>query len=514
MTLAIGPLLTLCGALDIERDQLVSWEQPEIMHRQFSVSSQAVQRLDYETINRARQEYGTALSIEFRTGDLIDLRVDSSTAESAIRSFIAAAPTSHEVVIRLDKSALLSQLALSDPSIETRLFLFTDSLCRLLRRGPGIFESEIWQVPTKGLRILVIDSETALVGPWLSIVSLNVSMHEGPTPEEVARAQRIRAERDRHIGWDEGFVTALTPAHLRLTGESDNTDLVALTGGQFVLLSLLYLCDRARARARTDGGREIRVEFRGQAHVAVIPIDDGVRLLDVDVSDLSFVEELTGWVYSVDQATGSDWVADRLPFVQTRVAQLLEGRSEPARFKAFTESARYLVEGLEWQWRAFIEGRISAYLGNRKELEAVVGDTVIDFRERAGDLVKNLSESILAAVAVLVGSFIAAAFDKPFNEDLFRIAMLAYGVYVLMFPGLLGGISSASRFRSAAADFDHRMISYRRLLGGEVDDAVDGRVDEARVAYWRWFVVVSVLYVLVMLVALIAADKIPGVVAR
>lgn len=125
---------------------------------------------------------------------------------------------------------------------------------------------------------------------------------------------------------------------------------------------------------------------------------------------------------------------------------------------------------------------------------------------------KDLSESILAAVAVLVGTFIAATFDQPFNEDLFRIGMFAYAGYVLIFPGLLGVISSAGRFRSARADFDHRMTSYRRLLGDEADAAVGRRVQQARNAYVMWVVTVSVLYVAVVVAAIIAADRIPGMV--
>ena len=513
LTIRNEPLVSLGVTLGIERDQMVAWERPDLIHRQFTVPVEAMRGLEYSVIQAARDEYGGAFSLEFRTGDLIDIRIDAATTPDKIRGFLAGTSTGHDVVIRVGKVELLARLGLDDSSVETRLFFFTDALCALLKRGLTAVESDLWETPTKGLRIYLMDSESALVGPWLSIVSIDRPASEPPSAGEVARAQRIGMERDRYIGWDDAFVQNLTPAQLHVSGESDNAELVDITCGQFVSLSSLYLCDRARAIVRRDGGREIRAEFRGQAHVAMIPIEDGAPLSGVDQSDLGSVAELTDWVYSADPATGNDWIADRLPFVQTRVAQLLEGRPESGRLKAFTDSARYLVEGLEWQWKAFIENRISAYLENRKELEGLVGDTVVDFRERASELVKNLSDSILAAVAVMVGTFIAAAFDKPFNEDLFRIGMIAYAAYVLIFPGILGVASSAARFRSARADFDHRMTSFRRLLGDEADDAVGGRVEQAGNGYLMWGVTVSVLYAVVTVAAFVAADRIPDLVS-
>lgn len=511
--ISADPLVALAAALAIDRPALVGVELPDGIRHQFSVPLAPIKELQPATIQAAIDEYGDSFSLDFRAGDLIEITIDSRTAPDQIIDFVARASSGYDVVLRVDKTRLLRGLGLLDPDRETRLYLFTDALCALLQRGLAEFESELWRLPSRPLRIYVADCDASLKGPWLAIAGLGEPSTEAIWEEdEAARSARVLDQRNRFIGWDEQWVQALTPAHLRLDGETGHPRLGSLVHGQFVALAILFLCDRARSRTGPDGIKEIRAEFRGQAHVTVIPLIEGAGIEDLGREELKAISALVEWVYSIDETTERDWVADRLPFVQTRVAQLLEGRPEEARLAAFTTDARYLIEGLEWQWKAFIEGRISAYLENRKDLEALIGDTVVTFRERASDLVKGLSDNMLAAVGVLVGSFIAAAFADPFNEDLFRIGIIVYGIYLLVFPGLMGMLAHSVRFASAHSDFDERISSYQKLLGSEVDKLVGSRVANATRDYWIATVVVALLYVVVGIAAFYAADKVPSLI--
>lgn len=510
MTLATEPLVALAAGLGIDQPALVAVEGPQRIHHQFSVSLEHMRGLAPETITAAIDEYGDAFSLELRTGDLIEITIGAASKPDEIARFLAGASGSYDAVVRLDKNFLLARLGLSDPEVEARLYLFTDALCALFQRGLAEIESQLWRDPTRQLRIYLADSDATLSGTWLSIRGVNRSEPSNPlTHAEKSHAIRMRDQRDRFIGWDEPWVTMLTPSHIRVEGSATDLTLRSLVHGQFVALAILYLCDRARFRFLPDGAREIRAEFRGQAHVAVIPLVDGTTVEESAEQGLQSIASLVGWIYSIDETTDRDWVADRLPFVQTRVAQMLEGRPEETRLSAFIQDAKYLVEGVEWQWKAFIEGRISAYLENRKDLEALVGDTVVAFRERGSELLKGLSDNILAAVGVLIGTFIAAAFADPFNEDLFRVGMIVYGAYLLLFPGFIGLSAHSVRFTSARSDFDARLDSYKRLLGSEVDKLVGSRVNTATRDYWIATVIAGLFYLLIGVAAFCAADRLP-----
>ena len=57
-----------------------------------------------------------------------------------------------------------------------------------------------------------------------------------------------------------------------------------------------------------------------------------------------------------------------------------------------------------------------------KELEETVEDTTKDYNDQVHSLTKTAIDNVLAAVAVIVGSFLAAMFKSPFQEDAFRSA--------------------------------------------------------------------------------------------
>jgi hypothetical protein len=172
-----------------------------------------------------------------------------------------------------------------------------------------------------------------------------------------------------------------------------------------------------------------------------------------------------------------------------------------------------LLEGVEWQWKAFIEGKVGEFLGGVQQVETVVSDTVGAFADHTAALAKGLTESILAAVAVLIGSFIAAAFSTPFNATLFRVGVLAYAGYVLLFPGAVGLISSTTNLRRGRAEFDARVKRLNEALyPDKVTNIVGTRVAGAEHSYYCWLAFVASVYLAVAILAGVAAVSVPGLV--
>jgi hypothetical protein len=129
-------------------------------------------------------------------------------------------------------------------------------------------------------------------------------------------------------------------------------------------------------------------------------------------------------------------------------------------------------------------------------------------------LTKGLSDALLAAVAVLIGSAIAAAFKAPFNVELFRVGVVAYAGYVLIFPGLYGMSSQFGQFLETRKAFDHEQRRFNALIGEEKTDTIIGeRVAKAEQRYLRWFWLTVLGYVLAIAGAAFAALKVPSIVA-
>lgn len=516
-----APLADLCGLLGIGVSDLAAVEGADTLAYSFPVDAQSAGHLDVSRVRAFVDHYGDAARVELRTGDLTEIVIEPGITEEAVAAFALQARSGggpYVAIVHLDKTRLVERLVGTASPRTVRVFLFVESLRRALIRGIARFEADVWPDAPAPLVIAVLDSDIELTGPHLSVLGghglsgTRAAAEVAPVPHDF---DAVIHGRDRYIGWDTNWVGGLTPWHFELTGTCDDDALHGLLRAQLIKLAILFTCDRARTRAGHPPPGEILVEYRGREHVAVIPIVER-NPLDCTAVEAGAVLRAVDWCYERQGLHGQpDWVSDRLPFVQTRIAQALEPHPAEERLAVLTRAMPYLLEGIEWHWKAFIEGKVGEYLDHVKEVETVVSDTVAAFTGRTAALAKGLTEAMLAAIAVLIGSFIAGAFDSPFNAALFRIGVLTYGGYVLLFPGVVGLLASHSNLRSARAEFDIRIARFNETLyPDKVTQIVGNRVADAQSSFYRWVALVATAYVAVALAATVAAAYVPGLVGR
>lgn len=520
LTLAAAPLLRLGETLGLQADALAAVERADRLAGTFEVASAAIAALLGTDLDAFVREYGGAGRLEIRTGDLPDLTVAGGYNQEELerlRTEAASQTMRYTVVIELDKEALASTLGHAPDGATIRVFFFARVAEAHLGRGPRAIGQELWGDASKRLVLVVLDEDTLSLGEQLSILG---GAHIDRIGDEIARAPntelvRMATRRNDYVGWDSELMTSLTPAHFRREPSDEGGGLVRCLDNLVVGLGAMYLCDRARSVERPDGSRFVQAEFRGREHVAFVPIRWEVELPDVQRTHVDAVADVVDWCYElVPERRSADMVGDRLPFVQTRVAQLLEGRLESERLAAFALAMPAIGEGVRWHWRSFIEGRVTEYLDQVSQLETAVGETVTKLSGQTSTLVKRLSETSLAAVAALIGSFIAATFKDPFQEDLFGIGMLAYAGYVLAFPLAIGVTSAVGEARVTEKMFGAQRKNLATVLGdSRVDELIAGRTAEATERFQFWAKAVSLAFVLAAAAAIVAAFVVPSAVA-
>jgi hypothetical protein len=518
VTLTAEPLVAFADLLGIEPTRLAAVESVESIHHTFSIDGARAAALSPTQVRTLLAAYPGAIRAEFRLGDLVELTIDERVTDQDIEAFATRASSNvYDFVLEVRKPALLDQLLAGQPTTaRVVLFVFAEALRSHLLQGLADFEERVWSEPERRLILGILDVEAVLLGDHLCVLGGDFLARLPDTAQTTNsssdRLAAMAASRDRFIGWDAAWTRQLTPLHFWVEGTCRDPELLGLIRSQFVKLAVLFTCDRARERKREDGSKEIRAEYRGREHVAAVVIDEQEPLKRVGNEELSAVRHIVEWCYQREpMPPHREWVTDRLPFVQTRVAQALEGRPEEERFRAFITAMPYLAEGVEWHWKAFIEGRVTEYLDRVQQLEGLVSATLERLSDQVGGQVKHLSDTMLAAVAVLIGSFIAAAFEDPFNEPLFRIALLTYGGYVGIFPGLIGMFASSRSFFRVRDNFEAQRGRFAEaLLPDRVDEIVGSRVSNATRGYWWWFSFVSLAYVLVVIAAVVAAMEVPS----
>lgn len=516
MRLRHEPLFDFAATLGIEHNDLSNLETPARIAGTFEVPGSAAARLTAAVLDSLAAEYGDAVKLVFRIGALDEFTFDGSYLAGAFEEFLVEAGHTHtyDLLLQVEKGPLVERVLGGKPLCETVLYFTEDAAVAALRSGVGSVEKALWPDATLRLLVLVLDADGLLTGDWLSIVG---GVHLDEAAREAARQPvdpelpvRAARRRDDYIGWDTQFTTNLTPWHFYVDrrGQSATTPYV---DAAFVLLAILFTCDRARSVAGSTGRPRLQAEFRGREHVAYVPIIEGDPLL-IPIEASTAIGSLVNWCYQTQtgESDSPDWLADRLPFVQLRVAQALEGRPEEGRFQAFATSMPDIYEGAAWQWRAFLEGRISEYLDKVRDVETAVANTVDQYAERTTALAKGLSDAMLAAVAALIGSFIAAAFKQPFDTALFRIGLLTYAVYVLIFPGLLGLLSSMGQMSETKLSFAGQRKQFEEALyKDKIEDIVGKRVSTAEARYQRWLRGVACGYLAVTVSAGVGAFVLP-----
>lgn len=512
------PLAALFQILELDREWLAGAERPTRLAGVTPVRGTLVQNLNKTLLDEIATEYGTAVRLIFRVGDLGVFSLEPGYSADDLSALVAAAPTTptFNFEVEVDKGALIADRIGETDAVLQRLYFQREALLRALRAGIVSIEHDLWPTPTLPLRLIVLDAEVAIEGEALSIVGpasgLALAAPMQP-PVDRPDLERLSERRAEYIGWDSELSTALTPWHFVYSEATGDAAIRAQIDALVVLFSILFTCDRARTLPTQGGPPRIQAEFRGREYVAFVPVLQSQPFKDLSEAQRTAVLGLVGWCYQT-QASGAndvDWLGDRLLFVQTRVAQALEGRPEAERERVFATAMPQIFEGVQWHWRAFIEGKVSEYLDRVQTLEAVVAEAVDRHAERTATLVKSLTDTILAAVAVLLASFIAAAFKDPFDATLFRIGLITYAGYVLIFPGALGLFAARGHAKQVDDSFDAQRAKFdEALFPDKVAAIVEHRPRKARDRYNRWWWCVAGIYLAVVLSAVLASWLVPG----
>jgi len=213
------------------------------------------------------------------------------------------------------------------------------------------------------------------------------------------------------------------------------------------------------------------------------------------------------WAYDNE----SNCSADRLTFTQIVIAQSLNSATPSDRYKLLIHNSEVIYQSLIWHWRAFIEKKVDSYVSQVQVLEKDVSDTVQSFSNQITNIVKNLTETMLAAVAVLIGSSIAALVSEDPNPNIIVIVIASYAIYVLFFPLIYNMLYQHGQYKTLSDNFDHRKERFgEQLYPKKVDEIIGDQIDNCKNRFKKWYYATLLIYIGVFLFSLAAALKAAG----
>ena len=509
------------------KDQAPDWSLRETITRieytENNLSTAIASQLTLDHLQPLVSAYGPALDCKFRMGDKVVLQLDKNLDQTALGAFhntISGAGS-----IKLDFTLHKQKLALqwfstlfqhADFPNHLILYIFPDRLTSLLTSLKlSDYESKIfpdhWH---ERVAFIAPGDDLLIIGPHLLIIGGKYLDSPPDTvfdnrmlPEEFH--QRVLTDSQEALKWQSTWLKHLTPFHLYTNLVSEESTTAANPfRTQFCNLFLLFTADRTIIQDNEGKGGNFVSSYSTSQLLIDINHKSPQEINTSIFSQECFnnLSKLLDWSYN------PQWkVSDRLPILQIAVVEALKGLPESQKYQYLLGNSETIYDNVEWHWKAFFEGRISAYTDQIQDLENFINQTVNSYSDQISAVVKGLTDTVLAAVGVVLGSFVAALFKEPFNAAVFRIGMSTYAVYVLLFPLIYNMVNKWGNYRTGEIEFNSRISRLKHYLPGDIVDSIveDSQVDEKSHAYKVWFSISAGIYLLLVILAIVAAIMVP-----
>ncbi len=485
----------------------------------------------FEKIAAAIAAYDTALSATLRfeypeadedadlerrrlTGQVEVIPLDSEFDRQKLEEFVAQLPGGVQPVLDLgiNKGRLvrigLEREGLAVPKgTRPALVLGLDTLAGLFRQGLQEIE-KLWDAAKlERLVILAPAWRYSLTGRYLAVIggdpvagwrmAVEQAAPSGAAPPPALTPQDFQKVRHDDLWWETPWVTHLTPLHLAVEGAPPARDPVAQAlRAQFVNLCILFTADRV------EGSSGWRAVYSGAGERTVVSPAGATEIDDeAAVKGVGALSRLVWWTYE------GLFRRDRLAFLQSAVARILrpfvpDGEQEAVNpCRKLLLSAGAIRERLEPDWKMFIDGRLEKFGAQVRALKQDVSATVDTFSNQIGAMIKSLSDTMLAAVGILLGAYIAALFKKDLLPEILAFSVAVYIVYLLIFPLGYNMSERLGSYRALHSQFQVRRQRFERDLStAEVQLIVGSQVEKSERRFRRWFALVLATYLIVALV--------------
>ncbi|HEY0068421.1 MAG TPA: hypothetical protein VGE04_00480 [Chloroflexia bacterium] len=505
------PLLQFVQRLGLPQSNWSHFETISVLSFTVKVPKQAASALTPTDFNALKQVYGPALktlvfAAEDEPGALPALELNEEIDDSRLARFrneISKFDPYLQFV--LDKDMLTQQLFPSIPSHHRILFyFFPEALERLLSNRFDDLEDQLWPAADSCKVILLIPSNKILIdGDHLAIIGgthldslANLTSSMSP---DISRTKGMFDYCRTHLIWRKDWVERLTPLHFDVTvSDSGDTKIVQLLQIHLATLVILYT---AQLTAEAKG--HLVSTYVGSQYTANIIVPTVEEALLKRLPETS--EHLLNVLNAVYDPIWLERGRGLLPIVQSVVSERLQPTPPEDAFEVFVGFAETLESSIELQWQAIFENKLTAYFAQVKALEEHIASTVSSISQQITDMVKGLSDTMLAAVAVIVGTFIADLFTDEFNAQLFSVGLLVYGTYVLIFPLSYNMLARCSNFKALISDYKKRRDNFKsQMTDGKISTIEGGRIQDRKNSFTRWFWATVATYLIVVVLSYFA----------
>ena len=420
-----------------------------------------------EMFKTLRDQYSDSIEFKIKSGGWEVVSRDSYKNSQVDDLFKIKPGTELVLDLNIDKKNLLAQWQLKQPQVNFKIYFSPEALAWALTGPPSKLEEDnrsLFKGFTGDDKLIILvpsHDDLALDGNYLTVLggADAAEWHKYLPSEKLERVKlklnSVREHLRQRPRWTGIKPGHLTPLQLFLDWPRLEQGVVNVPRGndpiaralfaQLIVYSLLFLADNSIAHATeaAEGHPAIpdnypwNFTFKEDKYLARVEVSNFAEIAQALIANnqgvpweaAQTIGRLVNWVYSEERA-----VDNRLIVTQIVIAGSLQDNRPSNNLKELIRKASELHERVCLRWDSFIEEKLEKYFLQIKELEQTVEATTKSYNEQIESLTKTLTDNMLAAVGVLVGTFIAAIFTSPFKPSIFLVGAGIYSRVPYHFP--------------------------------------------------------------------------------
>ena len=397
------------------------------------VSSTDLQSLTLDDCKTLQESFGDSIALDVVAESLRLLSLHDVNDTSVIDRYYhdAGKCDSATVSVVIDKEKLAAHCGLDQSEHRVVVFLFRTAFIQLLKhtlKQPDELEEQLWKRSIDRKMVVVIDEDGLwLDGKFWAIVGIDQTdrMTQMATASEndIQNASNVFQQCKEAVRWDKPFLSLLTPSCFRLSGnDRPESEVARLAMAHWANACVLFTADRVQIQNRI-----VATFATERSRCQVLLFDEIPENIPRLFENILALGDVAEWAYD------DKWGSDRLRMVQINVSRSLAYGEQPRPALSLVVQSHGLWDELDWHWKSFIAEEIDRFVEDERTLEDEVAQAVEAFDGQAAEMIKSLSGAMLAAVGVLIGSVIAAAFKGSFNATVFSIGIWSYVGYLVLF---------------------------------------------------------------------------------
>jgi hypothetical protein len=481
-------------------------------------------RLDLELLQELSGTFQEALEFSIQVGDHDVFRLHSNIngvdLDNFRRESEGAATVHINFCIRKSRLAELCYAGLFSFIEGNKLFFlyFYEAKLSTYLKNCNLenIESDIWKNKKDATVVVVLPHDNVCLagqrllicgGEYLDQASLQkIEWHED---QYVDQAYSVSRE---NLKWHDVRLNFITPWHLFVQDQEkkSSADIKATLAAHFLNTFLLYSADFSFLQKKDSKDILISRYTTQNRNLEIAHQNSGISIEGSEKQ--KELLSILNWIYDPQWSAG-----DRLTLAQQNIVDTINNFKEVDRFQALLDKAGTIKKNIDWHWETFTHKKIDAYFGVIKDYEDYLNQIAQGFATDIANILKSLSETLIAAIAVVIGSFIASLFKDTFNPFIFHVGLIAYAVYVLGVPLLYNMILRWKEYQSYQAQRDARIKRLRESLPDtKIQEIWDSWKIDTISTRFKWvFWITVVIYIVVIILLLLAAWLVPpGVIAN